>query len=380
MQVVDASIPLSVKPVQLDTPIQAYGRMMNLKALQQRTQLGDIELAQNMQNLRDQQQLSVLAAEPGNLDPKTGMFTPEALTKVTNPILRQKLNQTRMGALKDQSEIDWKTSEVAKNADAAKTNALHGVMEEAYSTYEDTRKRTGNEQAATDAFNKALAGGYEDLKATGRGGFSKDTQFKMLSPQEVGAKLITHKERVTEEAATARGEEDPFIKETKYAEKLKGDLAELAPGDPASASIKAQIAKVEGHLARLDRMPGTGGEGGKAPAGYRWKADGSLEPIPGGPATKDKRDVMQADALAAYRARYPYGYMPDMYGKTQPTPDDFTAFYIKKKETEAKPAAAGAPKPAAGAKPKVGTKAEFDALPKGTIFIDSRDGKEKVKG
>ena len=34
MQVVDASIPLSVKQPQFDTPVQAYGQAMNLKQLQ----------------------------------------------------------------------------------------------------------------------------------------------------------------------------------------------------------------------------------------------------------------------------------------------------------------------------------------------------------
>lgn len=378
MQIVDASIPLQAKPPQLITPIQAYGTALNLRELQANTQLKNLQLAQGMQTLKDQQQLSQLGADPSNFDPKTGTFSAEALAKVTNPLLRQKLNQARLTALKDASDINYKTSATGALSDKRKSDALNEVMQTSYSTYEDTLNRTGNAQAANDAFNASLSAGYQDIKATGKGGFPSDAQFKMLTPEEVGAKIITHKERATEEAALARGEEDPFIKETKYAEKLKGDLAELAPGDPASASIKAQIAKVEGHLARLDRMPGTGG---KAPAGYRWKQDGSLEPIPGGPATKERRDVMQADALAAYRARYPYGYMPDLYGKKQQSPEDFTADYIKNKESSAgNPAAAGAPKPAAGAKPKVGTKAEFDALPKGTIFIDSRDGKEKVKG
>lgn len=380
MQVIDAGIPLSTRPVQLDTPIQAYGQAMNLKQLQANTELKNLQVAQGLQTLKDQQELARLGQDPSNYDPATGTFSAQALSKVSNPMLRQKLNQARVTAIKDAAEINYKTSATAQIADKRKTDALNEVMSTAYSTYEDTLKRTGNDQAARDAFTKALSGGYEDIKATGKGGFTSDTQFKMLSPEEVGAKLISHKERMTEEAALARGEEDPFIKETKYAEKLKGQIADLAPGDSGTASLKAQLAKVEAHIARMDRMPGVGGTDGKAPAGYRWKPDGTLEPIPGGPATKERRDAQQADALAAYRARYPYGYMPDMYGKKQPTPEDFTADYMKKKEGEGKSPATGATKPAAGATPKVGSKAEFDALPKGTIFIDSRDGKEKVKG
>lgn len=379
MQTIDPSIPLSVKPMQLDSPLQAYGQAMNLKALQARTQLQDLEVQQGMQTLRDQHELATLAADPANIDPATGGFKPEAMTKVTNPLLRQKLNQSRMQQLKEKADIDWKTSQTALNADEAKTKALHSVMEEAYSTYEDTRARTGNEQAATDAFNKTLAAGYDELKTTGRGGFTKDTQFKMLTPQEVGAKLIGHKERVEEQAkkdTAARGEDTPIIKESKYLERLKGQLADLAPGDPGAASLKNQIATVQAHIARLDRIPGTGE--GKVPSGYEKDPDkpGALRPIPGGPASREKRDVLQADALAAYRASYPYGYMPEMYGKTQPKPEKYVEEYIKNKEGGAK----SMPKDVKADVPKVGSKAEFDKLKKGDRFIDSRDGKEKIKG
>ena len=384
MQLVDASIPLGVKQAQFDTPTQAYGQAMNMKNLQATTELKNLDLAQGLQTLKDQQELAHLAGDPANIDPATGGFKPEAMTKITNPILRQKLNQSRMQQLKEQADINWKTSQTALNADEQKTKALHGVMEEAYSTYEDTRARTGNDQAATDAFNKALAGGYEDLRATGRGGFPKDTQFKMLTPQEVGAKLITHKERVAEEAAKGRGEETPIIKETRYVEKLKGQLADLAPGDPGAASLKQQIAVVQGHIARMDRIPGGQTERTQPPANFRWVEPGNpaagVVPIKGGPKDPEsapaRRDVLQADALAAYRARYPYGYMKEMYGKDQPTPEEYTETYIKAKEGGGK----GMPKDVKGAPPKVSNKAEFDKLKPGDRFIDARDGKEKIKG
>lgn len=385
METVDARIPLQVKPMQLDSPMQAMGQVMNMKQLQANTELKNMEVAQGMQTLKDQQELAHLAGDPANIDPKTGGFKPEAMTKVSNPILRQKLNQSRMQQMKEQAEIDWKTSQTALNADEAKTKALHGVMEEAYSTYEDTRARTGNEQAATDAFNKALSGGYEDIRTTGRGGFPKDTQFKMLTPQEVGAKLIGHKERVDEAAkkkTAERGEETPIIKETQYVERLKGQLADLPVGSPQAKSIAKQIADVQGHIARLDRVPGTGGEGGK-PLTDVAKLNADLaakritqEQYDGAMGRKEPRDKLQADALSAYRARYPYGYMKEMYGKDQPTPEKYAEEYIKNKEAGGK----SAPKDVKGDAPKVGTKAEFDKLKKGDSFIDSRDNTEKIKG
>lgn len=383
MQTIDASIPLSVKPLQLDSPLKAYGQAMNIKQLQANTELKNLELAQGMQTLKDQQELAHLAGDPANIDPKTGGFKAEAMTRITNPLLRQKLNQSRMQMLKEQADIDWRTSETKLKADEAKTKALHGVMEEAYSTYEGTRARTGDDQAATDAFNRALTAGYEDLRTSGRGGFAKDTQFKMLTPDEVGAKLIGHKERVDEAAkkeTAARADDTPIIKELRYVEKLKGQIADLAPGDPGAASLKQQLAKVESHIARLNKGPDAARE---RPLSDVAKLNDDLAneritqaQFDAAIGRKEPRDKLQADALSAYRARYPYGFIPAMYGKDQPSPEKYVEEYLKNKEAGAKTMPSGVK----ADPPKVSSKAEFEKLKPGDLFIDTRDGKIKEKG
>lgn len=56
--------------------------------------------------------------------------------------------------------------------------------------------------------------------------------------------------------------------------------------------------------ARVAGLEALGGAGaGKAPAGYRWKADGSLEPIPGGPADQSPQSAM-ADPNGAHGDSY----------------------------------------------------------------------------
>jgi hypothetical protein len=45
------------------------------------------------------------------------------------------------------------------------------------------------------------------------------------------------------------------------------------------------------------------GMGGKAPAGYRWKPDGSLEPIPGGPAEKESAGTEGERTASGYGLR-----------------------------------------------------------------------------
>lgn len=255
MATVDASIPLQVQLPRFNTPLEAQAQAATLRDQIAQTQLRQQSVQQGMQTLKDQSELSTIASDRLNIDPATGGFTPEALTKISNPLLRQKLNQERMGTMKTQAEIDYKTSEAGQEADKRKNTALHDMFETAYSTYEDVLKKTGNKDVATEAFNKSQTEGYNDIKATGRGGFPKDIQFKMLTPDDVGSRLISHKERMAEETARAtaeRGEQTPFIKETRYLDKLKGELADLKPNDPAARALVNQIAQIERHVAKLD--------------------------------------------------------------------------------------------------------------------------------
>ena len=252
---IDASIPLGIQMPKLLTPFEAQSNAQSLQAQMQAAQIRQQELVQGQQAMRDQMELSTLAATPGNIDPKTGTFTAEAITQIRNPLLRQKLNQERIDTQLKSAEIARDTSQAGQEADKRKTDALHSLFENAYSVYESTLTATGSKQVATEAFNKAQSDGFKELKDTGRGGFSADTNFRVLTPDDVAAKLITHKDRVEEQAkkdAAERGEETPFIKESRYLDTLKGKLADLKPTDPASGPLRQQIAQLQAHIAKLD--------------------------------------------------------------------------------------------------------------------------------
>lgn len=64
--------------------------------------------------------------------------------------------------------------------------------------------------------------------------------------------------------------------------------ASIAQRRAAAAASQASAANSYASAAstRQDMRGGGSGSGGKAPSGYRWTADGALEPIPGGPADK----------------------------------------------------------------------------------------------
>lgn len=72
----------------------------------------------------------------------------------------------------------------------------------------------------------------------------------------------------------------------------------LPQGDPKRREVDALIA----NQTRPPKYAGGGGggggaPGGKVPAGYRWKDDGTMEPIPGGPADKKTADKVLPQAI-----------------------------------------------------------------------------------
>jgi hypothetical protein len=247
----DPSIALGFQMPKFMSPMQAQMQALTLKQQMQNTQMQQVEMAQAMQTLRDQQAMSALYADPANYDKETGGLTPEAIAKIQNPTLRQKVNQDRLATLQKKEEIAYKSSESAKINEERQTKAVHDVWETALGEYEDVRKRTGNEKAAIDAFNKAQSDGYNELKTTGKGGFSDKSQFKMLSPSEVKSKLLGYKERATLEDR----DKTPIIKEAEYVENLKAKLATLKPTDPEAGRVRAEIRAVEQHIKKVDAPP-----------------------------------------------------------------------------------------------------------------------------
>ena len=413
MPPVDASIPLSFQQPKFESPLGMYTQALSLKDLQAQTQVRDMQFAKGMQTLRDQQRLSQIFSQDGTRD-ANGLPTQDAIKQIDafNPQLAATINKNRLESLYKIAETSARTSETAVRAQKLKTDTLHPIMEEAYGAYEQAIKDGKTEEEAARASGQVQIERLGEVGKTGAGGFKSDDPIlsRVLTPRQLHYGLTTHAERLAEEkggtgptaeivradkmlregkitkeerdaivrkeTAGTRPEETPEIKDIKERERLLAELATVPKGSDKEKSLKRQIADLTGIINRKERVAGAA-EDHKPPTGYRYKPGGTeLEPIPGGPAVKDRRDAMQADALSAYRARYPMGYMPDMYGKNQPTPESYTEQYIANKEKGGK----GPPTDVKGSLPKVSNKKEFDKLKKGDRFIDSRTGKESIKG
>lgn len=267
--VIDASIPLGVKPPNLMSPMEAQAANLKLSDLMAQSQLSQQQVQQGQQNLKDQQELSQLAADRSNIDPKTGGLTAEALAQLSNPMLRQKLNQSRMETMLKTREIEHKESTNAKETEERKSKTLNELFQNADSTYADVFKKTGDKKLATEASEKVQREGFDEIKRTGKGGFSSETQFNVLSPDDIARKLMSHKERMDlehQQRVEENSAKTPFIRETDHLRKLEGQLADLSPTDPAAKGLMQQISDLKKHIAKLDAPSRTQVEigGGKA--------------------------------------------------------------------------------------------------------------------
>lgn len=105
------------------------------------------------------------------------------------------------------------------------------------------------------------------------------------------------------EAAALREANDPNSAKSKSYQAL---MKEMFPGMDVSKLSAAQAEKVMGPLGQLvekrearkakaEEKREKAAEAAKAPAGYRWTADGNLEAIPGGPASTKTPEVQKKE-------------------------------------------------------------------------------------
>src|SRR3954471_9677016 len=137
MMVIDASIPLGIKPPNVMSPMEAQAGNFKLRDLMAQSQLSQQQVMQGQQTLKDQQELSRIASDRSNIDPATGGLTAEALAQLSNPMLRQKLNQDRLATMSKSAEVKRVTSEENRKEDDFKQKIIHDIMEKSYGAGEE---------------------------------------------------------------------------------------------------------------------------------------------------------------------------------------------------------------------------------------------------
>jgi len=149
----DPSIILDINPQPIDPNTYA-------KVFQQAAQLREIRDQQQSQNM-----LRALAQQPGNIDPKTGSFTPNALAQITkvNPQLGMKLGEQAVQAQNVAAEAEVHKSQ----AFADKMKASHEVASEAVDTYDAALAGGASPDAARVQAQDVLTKGVDKLRKSG---------------------------------------------------------------------------------------------------------------------------------------------------------------------------------------------------------------------
>jgi hypothetical protein len=280
--------------------------------------------------MRNQVLLSKIYSDSSNVDTKTGMLTDDAITNISkeSPMLGMSLRQKQT---KDKLAIEQLSLERNKEQfgnyklqkEAIRDNILKAIAAA-------DSAHPGHEE---ETYQKTLNEGNLELR---KGGLMPDSWQPSESDYHSAKKYslsYAEQKNPVQQVEEARDQIND----------LKTEYTHLEPGSPQAKQMLQKIQDGEAAINRMKAPTATmEGEGKTKYSNIQQAADGSfiglnkftgkMEKIPSaeGVQGKDRRDVLQADALSAYRARYPMGFMPEVY-KGQPTPEEFTADYVKKK-------------------------------------------------
>jgi hypothetical protein len=365
---VDASIPLAAGNI----PGNAMNNMVSM-----------YEFAAKLKSQQRQQQaqnaLRSIFQDPNAIDPQTGMPNQQAVGKMMqiDPAYGMEIQNNILKMQHEREQADNQRAMAELHRLGVTEKQLEYVNEkdgEAHAYYDDLIAKGTPKGQALELTNGYMAKLHDEMKSSGHLGDLADKLGSTFNPEEKShLDSRAYKNYLAQQNQDRKGQrkaEEDAKKAPTTRNLILGDKEATETWNPETLTWEPVGKPGPRFSKQIVNVNAAGPD--KPPAGYRWskQTPGNLEPIPGGPATKDRRDVEQADALSVYHARYPFGYMPEVYGKDQPTPDQFIGQHGH-----------GMPStPVAGNVPKVSSKAEADKLPKGAHFIDARDGKEKIKG
>src|ERR1043165_8646967 len=107
MAQIDPSIPLSYRPPQIQNPVDALSRSIELKGEMQRQQMGELQLQQTQMDMQDQRTMrAIMAQHAGTLEDArpsmAGRVSPKAFLGLQNSVIE--LAKNRAGLAKTQAD------------------------------------------------------------------------------------------------------------------------------------------------------------------------------------------------------------------------------------------------------------------------------------
>lgn len=267
---IDPSIISGLKPVQIESPINRLAQMLQLQGAQQQNQLSQAKLDEHQRGLETEERRRNILS--GFLP---GMSTEDQVAALT-----------KGGLLGDARTVAESGAKVARDQREAE-KAQREAEKFDYETKMQKIKRgaqilgTARDQATYDAAREsALAEGLDVSRMPAQ-----------YDPAFVKAKMT--------DVLTVQEQLEQEWKQKGYSLDVEKVTESKRHNRATESTASGQLAVAQQRESReRGELGPTGAMGGKAPAGYRWTANGDLEAIPGGPAG-NKAQTSEGERKAA---------------------------------------------------------------------------------
>jgi hypothetical protein len=249
---IDASIPLGVQPMEIQSPVNAFAKMQALQGMQQQNAMNALAMQERQRTIADEANLNRIYGQAyddqGRLD-RNKLFSGMAGANLGAKIpAAQKL-------LSDQDKAQLETRKI----ELENTGKLVGGVASLMYGVKD--------QASYDAARNAVAQQY--------GAEAANRLPLMFNPNDV-QRRVNQALTISDQIQREQKNLDQQLNQDKFAWQKQTDTATLNETIRGHNLTNARALE----QLRLQR------EQGKVPSGYRALSDGTLEAIPGGPADK----------------------------------------------------------------------------------------------
>lgn len=258
---IDSSIYNALRPVQIDDPVNALSKVAQYQNVQQQNRLGQIQVQQAERGMSQENALNDLYTSA--LKPDGTIDRQVILSGAAQKGLGSKIPGLQKG-FADQDKA-------ARDAETAKYDAVTKELAFQGQILGSVKDQASWERARAFAAQR----GYDVNQFP--------AQYDPAFVQQLRQRNLT----------TAQQYEQEWKKK---------DFDYKVQNDAANRGVTIRGQNMADSRAR-DLASATRENGGRPPAGYRWAAGGTLEPIPGGPAEKDKAPTEFQGKSATFGAR-----------------------------------------------------------------------------
>lgn len=275
---IDPSIALQFKQPKLLGPADA----ISLKQLAQQNEMQGMQMQEMRRKHEEEQQVRQILSRPGATDDKGGL-SPVALSQITavSPKTGMQFREQEQKRIAQATDMYLKQQQIGQN----EQEFIHRFLTGEYAKHKN-RPSGVSEQDYLPQFVQSVRTSIDEAVRAGqvRPAVAEAMKANLTSPDAVLGAIAGSKPHKEFVAADQKEDAAP-----KTRTRVAGTEEVQEQWDPQTRTWKeiGRGPRFARQVAPVVNIRGDGGGGGgKAPSGYRFKSDGTLEPIPGGPADK----------------------------------------------------------------------------------------------